>query len=76
MIPTNLLILGIGGLASGILAGFLGIGGGTVMVPILVALGYQPIQGVATSALAITIIATSGTLQNWRMGYILSLIHI
>lgn len=70
MIPTNLLILGIGGLASGILAGFLGIGGGTVMVPILVALGYQPIQGVATSALAITIIATSGTLQNWRMGYI------
>ncbi len=70
MIPTNLFILGVGGLCAGILAGFLGIGGGTVMVPLLVALGYQPIQAVATSALAITITATSGTLQNWRMGYI------
>ncbi|MEB3343266.1 sulfite exporter TauE/SafE family protein [Okeania sp.] len=70
MIPANLLILGLGGLGSGILAGFLGIGGGTVMVPLLVTLGYEPIQAVATSALAITITATSGTLQNWRMGFI------
>ena len=70
MIPINLLILSLGGLGSGILAGILGIGGGTVMVPLLVALGYQPIQAVATSVLAITVTATSGTLQNWRMGYI------
>ena len=70
MISTNFFILGIGGLFSGILAGFLGIGGGTVLVPFLVALGYEPIQSVATSALAITITATSGTIQNWRMGYI------
>ncbi|ABG49964.1 protein of unknown function DUF81 [Trichodesmium erythraeum IMS101] len=70
MTPINLLILSIGGLGSGILAGILGIGGGTVMVPLLVALGYQPIQAVATSVLAITVTATSGTLQNWRMGYI------
>ena len=70
MIPTNLLILSLGGLCAGILAGFLGIGGGMIMVPLLVALGYQPIQAVGTSALAITITATSGTLQNWRMGYI------
>ena len=70
MISTNLFTLGIGGLFSGILAGFLGIGGGTVLVPLLVALGCQPIQAVATSALAITITATSGTIQNWRMGYI------
>ncbi|NEQ35060.1 MAG: sulfite exporter TauE/SafE family protein [Okeania sp. SIO3I5] len=70
MIPTNLLILAVGGLCAGILAGFLGIGGGTIMVPLLLALGYQPIQAVATSALAITITASSGTLQNWRMGYI------
>ena len=70
MIPTNLFILGLGGLCSGILAGFLGIGGGMVMVTLLIALGYQPIQAVATSALAITITASSATLQNWRMGYI------
>jgi uncharacterized membrane protein YfcA len=34
------------GLAAGVLAGLLGIGGGTVLVPILVTLGYAPIQAV------------------------------
>ena len=70
MVLANPLFIGISGFFSGILAGFLGIGGGTVLVPLLVALGYQPIQAVATSALAITITALSGTVQNWRMGYI------
>ncbi len=70
MILANPLSIAVGGFFSGILAGFLGIGGGTILVPFLVALGYQPIQAVATSALAITITALSGTLQNWRMGYI------
>ena len=70
MVLANPLFIGISGFFSGILAGFLGIGGGTVLVPLLVALGYQPIQAVATSALAITITALSGTIQNWRMGYI------
>lgn len=40
MILINLLILGIGGFVLGILVGFLGIGGGMVMVFILVVLGY------------------------------------
>ncbi|WP_407641865.1 sulfite exporter TauE/SafE family protein, partial [Calothrix rhizosoleniae] len=62
--------LGFGGLFSGILAGFLGIGGGTVLVPMQIALGYTPLQAVATSSLAIVITATSGTVQNWRMGFI------
>ncbi len=70
MILANPLFIAISGFFSGILAGFLGIGGGTVLVPLLVALGYSPIQAVATSALAITITAISGTIQNWRMGYI------
>jgi uncharacterized membrane protein YfcA len=67
---TNWLLLVISGLFSGILAGFLGIGGGTVLVPILVALGYAPVQAVATSSVAIVITSLSGTVQNWRMGYI------
>jgi uncharacterized protein len=58
-----------GGLLSGILAGFMGIGGGSVMVPLLDALGYSTIEAVATSSLAILIISVSGTFQNWRMGY-------
>lgn len=60
----------ISGLFAGVLAGLLGIGGGTVLVPILVALGYSPIQAVATSSLAIIITSLSGSLQNWRMGYL------
>ncbi len=70
MILATSLLIAISGFFSGILAGFLGIGGGTVLVPLLVAFGYEPIQAVATSALAITITALSGTIQNWRMGYI------
>lgn len=69
MIPANWLQLVIGGLFSGILAGFLGIGGGTVLVPLQLTLGYTPVQSVATSSLAIVITAISGSVQNWRMGY-------
>jgi uncharacterized protein len=70
MLPSNWLLLVIGGLFSGILAGFLGIGGGTILVPIQVALGYPAITAVATSSLAIVITAISGSIQNWRMGYL------
>jgi uncharacterized protein len=69
MLPANWLVLVIAGLVSGIIAGFLGIGGGTILVPIQVALGYTPLQAVATSSLAIVITSISGTVQNWRMGY-------
>jgi hypothetical protein len=60
--------LGLMGLVSGLLAGLLGIGGGTILVPGLVMLHYTPIQAVATSNLAIAITALSGSLQNWRAG--------
>lgn len=69
MIPADALVLAIGGLISGVLAGFLGIGGGTVLVPLLVALGYTPVQSVATSSLAILVTSISGSIQNWRMGF-------
>jgi uncharacterized protein len=68
MTPTDLMVLAAAGLLSGILAGFLGIGGGTVLVPILVALGYSPVESVATSSWAIVITSLSGSVQNWRMG--------
>lgn len=68
MTPTELLTLTGAGLIAGILAGFLGIGGGTILVPLLLALGYSPLQSVATSSLSIVITAISGSVQNWRMG--------
>lgn len=61
-------ILFIGGIAAGVLAGLLGIGGGALIVPLLVGLGYSPTQAVATSSWAMIITSSSGTLQNWRMG--------
>lgn len=70
MTINELLILAAAGLFAGILAGFLGIGGGTVLVPLLVALKYAPVQAVATSSLSIVITAISGSFQNWRMGYL------
>lgn len=58
------------GVFSGVLAGFLGIGGGTVLVPILVTLGTTPVEAVATSSLAIVVTSISGSIQNWRMGHL------
>ena len=63
-----ILILSISGLFSGLLAGVLGIGGGAILVSLLLAFQNTPLQAVATSSVAIVIIAFSGSLQNRRMG--------
>nr|WP_218081454.1 sulfite exporter TauE/SafE family protein [Anthocerotibacter panamensis] len=63
------MVLSVSGLVAGVLAGFLGIGGGAILVPLMVALGYVPVQAVATSSLAILMTSLSGSLQNWRMGF-------
>jgi len=55
---------------SGILAGLLGIGGGFLIVSLLVALNYPPIQAIATSSLVIIMSSTAGSLTNWRLGYL------
>ena len=68
--PWDLGILVIGGMVSGLLAGILGIGGGSVLVPLMVSLGFTPIQAIGTSSLAILLTSLSGSVQNWRMGYI------
>ncbi|MGF1602727.1 MAG: sulfite exporter TauE/SafE family protein, partial [Thermosynechococcaceae cyanobacterium] len=68
MISTTALLLLVSGLAAGLLAGLLGIGGGVLLVPLLVGFGYLPIQAVGTSTLAILIIALGGTLQNLKSG--------
>jgi uncharacterized membrane protein YfcA len=62
MIASSLVTLAGSGLFAGILAGFLGIGGGTVLVPLLVSVGYTPVQSVATSSLSIVVTAFSGSI--------------
>lgn len=66
----DIALLASGGLLAGILAGFLGIGGGVLMVPLLIALGLDADQATATSLLAILITASVGSLQNWRLGHL------
>lgn len=66
----NWLFLVLGGIGSGILAGILGVGGGFIIVSLLVGLGYQPIQAVATSSLVIIMSSITGSFYNWRMGYL------
>ena len=66
----SLLILTGGGVLSGILAGLLGIGGGFLIVSLLVALHYPPIQAVATSSLVIIMSSAAGSFTNWQMGYL------
>lgn len=70
MITENGWILLVGGFVSGLFAGLLGIGGGTILVPILISMGYNYAQAVATSSLAIVMTSLSGSIQNWRMGYV------
>ena len=64
----SILLLVAGGICSGIIAGLLGIGGGTLLVPLLITAGLAPVQAVATSSLAILMTAISGSIQNWRTG--------
>lgn len=52
------------------MAGLLGIGGGTLLVPFLLILNYSYPQAVASSSLAIVFSSVSGSIQNWRMGYL------
>lgn len=55
------------GIIVGVVSALLGIGGGLLYVPALAAGGASPIQCIATSLLAISLGAISGTIQNWRM---------
>ena len=56
------------GLFSGLLAGVMGLGGGVILVPLIQALGYSPVQAVATSSLAILMTSISASIHNYRMG--------
>ena len=53
----------------GALAGMLGIGGGFLFVPLLVALGYPTKVAAATTALAVVFSSFSGLLGHWAVGH-------
>ena len=53
-------------LLAGIFAGLTGAGGGLILVPLLVFMGYSALESVATSNIAVMISAISATVMNSR----------
>ncbi len=68
------------GVLVGIAASFTGLGGGFLMVPLLLYLGFSPQRAVGTSLLGVLVIAVSALLAHhklanvdWRVGALLGL---
>ena len=56
------------GAVSGFLSGFLGIGGGGIISPLLIVAGYDPKKVVAVTPFAVIFSSLSGFLAYWRLG--------
>jgi uncharacterized membrane protein YfcA len=69
MSSTRTLKLAVTGTAAGMFSGLFGVGGGTVIVPLLVLwLGYDERRATGTSLAAIVVIATMATLLQGAYG--------
>jgi len=62
------IILSFTGLGVGFLSGFFGIGGGTVLVPILLLLGYKMNEAVGVSIMQMVFSSIYGSYLNYRKG--------
>ena len=59
------------GLATGAYSGFLGLGGGFVLVPLLQRVAHMPIKrAIGTSLVAISLLAIPGVATHWALGHI------
>ena len=63
---TDIIIYLTMGIIAGIAGGYLGIGGGIVMVPFMVLWGVPLVNAVGTSLLAIILLSVSGTIKSFR----------
>ena len=61
-------LAGVAGLVVGLLAGLLGVGGGNIILPILIALGISPRQAVGTTALVVVFSSISGFVSHVGVG--------
>ncbi len=67
---TTTAILIAGGVLAGIAASFSGLGGGFLMVPLLLFIGYSAQKAVGTSFLAILIIAFSALIAHNKLAHV------
>lgn len=66
---TSTIVLAVSlGLLAGVMSGLLGVGGGILFVPLLVALGLGQVEAAATSLLAIIPTAAVGAFRQSRYG--------
>ena len=63
----NMLLLVVSGIVAGIGASFTGLGGGFLMIPLLLFLGYSAPKAVGTSFLAILVISISALIAHNRL---------
>lgn len=63
----NMLLLVVSGIVVGIGASFTGLGGGFLMIPLLLFLGYSAQRAVGTSFLAILVISISALIAHNRL---------
>jgi uncharacterized membrane protein YfcA len=68
--PGEIWLLASVGAASGFGSGFSGAGGPLFSVPLMVILRYVPLTAVATSQVLQIVAATSGSIENFRNGFI------
>jgi uncharacterized membrane protein YfcA len=69
MVPGRMLKLAVTGTAAGLFSGLFGVGGGTVIVPLLVLwLGYDERRATGTSLAAIVLISLMATLTQGAYG--------
>ena len=68
MSTTTIILAVCLGLVAGVMSGLLGVGGGILFVPLLVALGLGQVEAAATSLLAIVPTAAVGAVRQSRYG--------
>ncbi len=62
------LLSGAAGLAVGFIGGLIGVGGGNIILPILIALGIEPKEAVATTAFVVIFSSLSGFISHMEFG--------
>lgn len=77
-VNPNMIVMVLAGVLVGVAAAFTGLGGGFLMVPLLLFLGYSAQKAVGTSFLAILAISISALAAHnrlanvdWKMGFVL-----